>query len=93
MSEQTIQVGNRVCCVGRDGAKVTKYCPIWTGKIYEVVVRKSDQALVWALVGSFGGTRSGKKPSEKFIKELQDQAEYPWVANKTHGERVMTQTY
>lgn len=93
MLGQEIKVGDRVCCVGRDGSKTTKYGPIWTGKIYEVVIRKSDHALVWALIGTFGGTRSGKKPSDKFIKELQSQAEYFWVDPLTHGEKVLFATY
>ena len=76
---QATVVGTRVCTVGRDGAKCASHSAIFTGKIYEAVQRK-DGTLVWALVGKFGGTRTGKgKPSGRFVAELKAAAEHAWV--------------
>lgn len=83
------QIGDRVCVVGRDGSRMANQrYPIWTGKIYEVSQLKNG-AVVWAWIGTFGGTRSGSKPSQKFVNELREQAEYPWIdASLRHGELV-----
>ena len=76
---QKTAVGTKVCTVGRHGAKCTSHAAIYTGKIYEAFQRK-DGTLVWSLVDTFGGTRSGKGgPSAKFVEELKAAAEHAWL--------------
>jgi hypothetical protein len=76
---QKTTVGTKVCTVGRHGAKCASHSAIYTGKIYEATQRK-DGTLVWSLVGTFGGTRTGKgSPSGKFVAELKAVAQYAWV--------------
>lgn len=76
---QQTAVGARICTVGRDGAKCASHSQVYTGKIYEAVRRK-DGTLVWSLIGTFGGTRTGKgKPSDKFVAELKTAARYAWI--------------
>jgi hypothetical protein len=68
----TITSGDLIATVGRDGAKVTQYSSIYTGKLYQATPRKRDGVLVWRLVKTFGGTRTAKvKPSRKFAQELR----------------------
>ena len=82
-----VKAGDRVCCVGRDGSRVNRFGPTWTGKIYEA--RNTNRGLVWVLAGTFGGGRSGQKPSQTFIAELQGKAEYRWVdITLKHGQSV-----
>lgn len=75
--------GDRVCNVGRDGARQASVggfsWPIWTGAVYELQRRKKDGQLRWVRVGSYGGTRSGIRPSDLFVRRLQEQAAYPWL--------------
>ena len=79
VTAQQTTVGTKICTVGRHGAKCASHSAVFTGKIYEATQRK-DGTLVWALAGTFGGTRTGKgKPSDKFVAELKAVAEYAWV--------------
>ena len=79
VTAQQTTVGTKICTVGRHGAKCASHSAVFTGKIYEATQRK-DGTLVWSLVGTFGGTRTGKgKPSDKFVAELKAVAEYAWV--------------
>jgi hypothetical protein len=74
--QQKTLVGTRVATVGRDGTRCCKWGPIWTGKVYEAQPRKSDGVLVWILVDTFGGDRSGKYgPSKKYCAEVMADAE------------------
>lgn len=73
-TEQTTVPGTRVATVGRDGARHTGHCPIWTGKVYEARRRKSDGVLTWHLVSTFGGTRSGVQVSAKYRAEIIEAA-------------------
>jgi len=76
---QKTTVGTKVCTVGRHGAKCASHSAIYTGKTYEASQRK-DGTLVWSLVGTFGGTRTGKGgPSGKFVAELKAVAQYAWI--------------
>ena len=76
---QQTTVGTKICTVGRDGAKCASHSAIFTGKTCEATQRK-DGTLVWSLVGTFGGTRTGKgKPSDKFVAELKAAAQHAWV--------------
>ena len=76
---QKTTAGSKVCTVGRHGAKCASHSAIYTGKIYEATQRK-DGTLVWSLIGTFGGTRSGKgRPSDKFVAELKAMAQHAWV--------------
>ena len=76
---QQTTVGTKICTVGRDGAKCASHSAIFTGKIYEATQRK-DGTLVWSLVGTFGGCRTGKgKPSDKYVAELKAVAQHAWV--------------
>lgn len=75
-TEQKTTEGERVATVGRDGARMAKTGsgfsdPIWTGKIYEARRRQYDGTLTWRLVDTFGGDRSGRRPSQRFCVELQ----------------------
>lgn len=89
MSGQQFNDGDRVCTVGRFGAKCANVgdflFPIWTGKVYVAKQRKRDGALTWRLDYTFGGCRSGRNPSASFVEELEDQAEYPWCSAASHG--------
>jgi hypothetical protein len=77
---QKTTVGTKVCTVGRHGAKCASHSAVYTGKIYEAAQRK-DGTLVWLLVGTFGGTRTGKgRPSNKFVAELKAVAQYAWIS-------------
>ena len=77
---QKTAVGTKVCTVGRHGAKCASHSAVYTGKIYEAATRH-DGRLVWLLVDTFGGTRTGKgRPSDKFVAELKAVAQYAWVS-------------
>ena len=78
MSQKT-QPGERVCTIGRDGSNCRAGYPVWVGKIYEATPRKSDGKLAWELIGRFGSSRSGMRPSAKFMAELQGLAPHPWT--------------
>ena len=79
VAAQQTTAGTKICTVGRDGAKCASHSAIFTGKTYEATQRK-DGTLVWSLVGTFGGTRTGKgKPSDKFVAELKTVAQHTWV--------------
>ena len=83
-----------VCTVARFGSKMAKTgggfsVPIWTGAIYERKPRKRDGKLTWRRIGSFGGTRSGHKPSDRFVAELKAAAEHPWMDDVRHGDSAL----
>ena len=79
-SAQSTAVGTKVCTVGRYGSKCASHSAVFTGKIYEAKQRK-DGVLVWSLVSTFGGTRTGNgSASNKFVAELKAKAEYSWVS-------------
>ena len=65
-----VKEGDRVATVGSVGNRGGYVYS--TGKIYEAKRRASDGQLLWKLVDSFGGTRSGR--SERFIGELKAEA-------------------
>jgi hypothetical protein len=85
-TKQVTIAGTRVCTIGRNGAKMAgKFAQLYTGKIYEATPRK-DGVLTWRMVGTFGGTRSGKgKPSAKFIVEVQEASMHEW-RDVRHGQ-------
>jgi hypothetical protein len=78
-AQQTI-AGTKVCTIGRDGSRMAgKFAQVFTGKIYEATARK-DGVLTWRLVGTFGGTRSGKgSPSALFVREIMAAAPHAWM--------------
>lgn len=88
---ETTETTRRICTVSRDGTRMANVGiisrPIWTGGIYEARQRK-DGVWTWRRVGSFGPTRSGIAPSDKFIAELQAVAEHPWEDDIKHGTPV-----
>lgn len=90
MNQQT-KPGDRVATVGRDGARCARVAkgefsvPCWTGKIYEAVHR-ADGILTWRFRAKFGGSRSGRKPSAQFCRDLQTDLPLPWVAQVRHGD-------
>ena len=75
--------GDRVATVGsapsRGGYSYS------TGKIYQAT-RTADGMLRWRKVSEFGGERSGR--SDKFIRELKEQAQYPWIDRVDHNGLV-----
>jgi len=88
-SKQNTIAGTKLATVGRYGSKTTKFCPIWIGKVYEAKIRKSDEMLVWRLVGIFGSSRSGIKPSKKYTAEIMAEAEflgYRFARGISHGQ-------
>jgi hypothetical protein len=74
----TVKEGDRVAAVGsapsRGGYAYS------TGAIYEAK-RNADGLLTWRKVDEFGGVRSGR--SDKFVRELKQQAPYPWSNTAT----------
>ena len=84
-SVQTTEPGTRICTVGRDGANCRAGYAVWVGKIYEAKPRKSDGVLTWQLVDRFGPSKSGMRPSAKFMDELQELAPHTWRSDvKAH---------
>jgi hypothetical protein len=90
---ESISEGARVCCVGRDGAKMARlhfgaFAPIYTGAVYEARRRVRDGVLTWRRIGSYGGTRSSLHgPSETYLEELYASAPYRWLKVR-HGDRA-----
>lgn len=56
-----------------------------TGKVYEAQ-RAKDGRLYWRKVDEFGEVRSGR--SDRFIRELQAQAPYPWLSGISQNTPV-----
>ncbi len=86
--------GDRVCTVGRLGAAQAQVrnmtFPIWTGKVYVARKRQRDGVLTWRLDYTFGGSRSGRAPSARFVRQLMNDAEFPWHSAASHGVTVAT---
>lgn len=87
------KAGDRVCTVGRDGSRLASTgsgfsVSIYIGKIYEAKERQSDGGLTWRLVGEYGGTRAGDRPSKSFVSELEADAEHDFILGITHGKKV-----
>ena len=83
-AEQTgFKAGDRVASVG-NGPSKGGYA-YSEGRIYEAQPNGLG-LLTWKKAGTFGGTRAGR--SEKFVKELKEQAEYPWLSSATHNGLV-----
>lgn len=81
MNKIFYKVGTKICTVGRCGSRMAGTNALFTGKVYEAKSKK-DGTLVWSLIDTFGGTRSGSsKPSKKFTDELKLAAKYPWMDN------------
>jgi len=86
-----------VVTVGRHGSSMASVrgrlsFPIWAAKLYRAVPRKKDGVYTWRLIDSgVGGlSRSGRVPSGKFIREVQEWARdngYQFVENVVHGQR------
>jgi hypothetical protein len=66
--------GEQVVTVGRYGAKTTGYYPIWSMKTY-CATKNSRGQLQWILQDCVGRSRSGKFPSDKFLREAREFAE------------------
>lgn len=83
--------GRRVVTVARYGSKLAKSrWPIWTGAIYEARARK-DGVRTYRLVERFGPTRSGNKPSRKFVSDVREAAKamgLPFVEGVRQGARA-----
>lgn len=87
MNKTFYKVGTKICTVGRCGSRMAGINAIFTGKIYEAKSKK-DGTLIWCLVDTFGGTRSGNgKPSKKFTDELKLISEYPWLDNISQNKK------
>ncbi|HKS27808.1 MAG TPA: hypothetical protein VJS44_08315 [Pyrinomonadaceae bacterium] len=82
-----LKIGDRVATVG-NAPSIGGY-RYSTGKVYEVAER-ADGRPYWKLVREFGGTRSGR--SNKFIRELEEQAPEKWVAELPSVEPSYEQT-
>lgn len=86
-----------MCTVARDGSRIAEiikhgerffFVSIWIGAIYEAKRRIRDGVLTWRRVGSFGPTRSGRKPSAAFLDELRETAPHPWIDEVRNGKVV-----
>jgi hypothetical protein len=66
--------GEQVVTVGRYGAKTTGYYPIWSIKTY-CATKNSRGKLHWILQDHIGRSRSGKFPSDRFLREAKEFAE------------------
>lgn len=72
---QTTRPGARVAYWRNTGKGAYKYGQIFEGAVYQATARKSDGLLTWRLVGTFGGSRSGKScPSLRYVAELKGRA-------------------
>ena len=78
----------RVATVARWGSATANRYPLWCGAVYEARRRVRDGVLTWRRVESFGGTRSGWRPSGLFVRQLKAVAEYPWMDDVRHGTEV-----
>lgn len=82
-SARAAQAGDRIATIGNTpGARGYTYS---TGKVYEAGLRK-DGRVTWKKVDEFGGTRAGR--SDRFERELKEQAEYPWLDGVSNGDRI-----
>ncbi len=90
--------GSEVLSWGRHGSRCANFrsggcrfsVPIWIGKKYKAIPRKSDGVLTWRLVLTFGPSVSGSRIPRTVTRYVLERAKETGetIHHVQHGQRV-----